>query len=168
MMDLGTLYPECISNVTGSTAYGGNSKTQVVGSSWCDNVAAAAFLWEKGGPMVDLNSLITPSSDMRLVFGLTINGNGEITGVGFLPNGNARDFLLMPCDDDHPIAEGCDYSTVDTSAVVTASTGTSFSSSNDPAGSSCNSMPQLFSEEQLDGVWHSSSCHEDHESFKST
>jgi len=113
MTDLGTLYPECTSDVTGSTAYGANSKTQVVGSSWCDNTAAAAFLWENRGPMVDLNNLIIPTSDIQLVFGLTINDRGEIAGVGFRSNGDARDFVMIPCDEDHPDIEGCDYSFVD-------------------------------------------------------
>lgn len=120
MTDLGTLYAECSSDVTGSTAYGANSKSQVVGSSWCDDLAAAAFLWEDGEPMVDLNALITPASNIQLVFGLTINDGEEIAGVGFLPNGDSRDFVLIPCDENHPNIEGCDYNLAEGSTVASA------------------------------------------------
>ena len=95
MTDLGTLYPNCASINTGSAAYSADSKTQIVGSSWCDNVAAAAFLWKKSGPMVDLkdlNTLIPANSIMQLVVGATINELGEITGLGVLPNGDTHAF----------------------------------------------------------------------------
>ncbi len=104
MTDLATLYPKC--NVLSfSVAYGANSKEQIVGSSGCDNPPAyAAFLWEKGGPMVDLNTLIPPNSGMQLVLGFGINEGGEIAGVGYRPNGDARAFLLIPCGEGN---DGC-------------------------------------------------------------
>ena len=70
--------------------------------------------------MVDLNALITPASDIQLVFGLTINEGGEIAGVGFLPNGDSRDFVLIPCDENHPNIEGCDYNLAEGSTVASA------------------------------------------------
>jgi probable HAF family extracellular repeat protein len=105
MTDLGTLYPKCDSMVTGSTAYGATSKTQIVGSSWCDNTAAAAFLWEKDRPMVDLNTLIPANLGIQLVLGFGINDRGEISGVGVLPNGDSHAFLLVPCDENHSDGE---------------------------------------------------------------
>jgi probable HAF family extracellular repeat protein len=105
MTDLGTLYPKCNSIVTGSTAYGANSKTQIVGSSWCDNTAAAAFLWEKDRSMVDLNTLIPANLSIQLVQGFGINDRGEIAGIGVLPNGDVNVFLLIPCGKGD---EGCE------------------------------------------------------------
>jgi probable HAF family extracellular repeat protein len=103
--DLGTLYPGCGSSVTGSVALQVNSKTQIVGNSWCDNTAAAGFLWENGGPMVDLNSLIPPNSGMQLLGAQNINERGEITGSGILPNGDVHVCLLIPCGENHGDSE---------------------------------------------------------------
>jgi probable HAF family extracellular repeat protein len=102
--DLGTLYPGCGSSVTGSVALQVNSKTQIVGNSWCDNTSAA-FLWENGGPMVDLNSLIPPNSGMQLLGAQNINERGEITGSGILPNGDVHVCLLIPCGENHGDSE---------------------------------------------------------------
>jgi len=41
-----------------------------------------AFLWENGGPMVDLNTLIPAGSSLQLVFAFAINDRGEIVGAG--------------------------------------------------------------------------------------
>jgi probable HAF family extracellular repeat protein len=105
MTDLGTLYPGCSSSDTGSVALQVNSKTQIVGNSWCDNTVTAGFLWEKGGPMVDLNSLIPSNSGMQLLGAQNINERGEIAGLGLLPNGDAHAFLLIPCDENHSDSE---------------------------------------------------------------
>jgi hypothetical protein len=67
--------------------------------------------------MVDLNSLVT-GADMTLGFPTSINDRGEITGIGLLANGNLHAFLLIPCDEDHPGVEGCDYGMVDVPAAV--------------------------------------------------
>ena len=40
------------------------------------------------------------------------NNRGEITGFCVLATGELRGFLLIPCDDDHPGIEGCDYGLV--------------------------------------------------------
>jgi probable HAF family extracellular repeat protein len=83
----------------GSAATSINSKTQIVGeSASCDFSVDDAFLWEKGS-MVDLNSLIPADSAMHLFLPLYITDGGEITGLGFLPNGELRSFLLTPCDE---------------------------------------------------------------------
>ena len=199
-----------------SRGRGINSRGQVVGgSSDCHNFLHA-FVWEEEGPMQDLNTLIQSGTGYQLTNAFNINDRGEIlvkaAPLGFTPNDDAdlgHLALLIPCDDDHPDVEGCDYSMVDastaetlstpapptkiappwnqdapvfsdamnpmlrsfgrrfgpwyrglipagesksTSSQPTASPEASSNSSNDHAGSSCNSTPQLLSEEQLDGL----------------
>jgi hypothetical protein len=55
-----------------------------------------AFLWEPGLPMIDLNPLITPASDIHVRGVSSINERGEISAVGLLPNGESRALLLVP------------------------------------------------------------------------
>ena len=80
MTDLGTL---------GATSHaeGINSAGQIVGRSKVTPDAAVqhAFLWQKGGTMVDLNTLIPPNSPLLLEEGGNINDRGEIAGRGFHP-----------------------------------------------------------------------------------
>lgn len=105
-----------------SAANGVNSKGQVVGESSPSCFAALAmeaFLWEDGGPAVDLNILIPPNSGMELATGFSINDRGEINGQGVLPNGDQHAIVLIPCDENHGDVEGCDYSPVDVAAVPT-------------------------------------------------
>jgi len=93
-----------------SRAFSSNSKGQVVGVSLSDcDVTGHAFLWDNGGPMVDLNSLIPPNPDFVLHEANFIGGNGEITGKALLPNGDAHAFLLIPERCDHPNMK-CDVS----------------------------------------------------------
>jgi probable HAF family extracellular repeat protein len=104
-----------------SVADGINSRGQVVGESSpsCFGAPAQeAFLWENGGPAVDLNTLISPGSGLELAGGFSINDRGEINGDGVLPNGDQHAFLLVPCDDKHHGVEGCDYSLVDATAAA--------------------------------------------------
>ena len=109
MIDLGT-FPED----TSSNAYYVNSRGQVVGTSedrahMVIGVGEHAFLWEKGGPMVDLNTLIPSGSSLQLTYAVAINDRGEIAGFGVPPGvlpeeyetkGHA--YILLPCDDDRP------------------------------------------------------------------
>ncbi len=118
MTDLGTLGGDPCSD---SLAL--NSKTQVVGASQsaaggCEPWTAA-FLWENGGPMVDLNSLVRSRSGVQLRAAEAINEAGEIVVAGSPPGCGPFDdtcqhiYALIPCDEEHPNVEGCDYSLVD-------------------------------------------------------
>jgi probable HAF family extracellular repeat protein len=97
-----------------------NASDQIVGGSFaCDGSANAATLWHNGF-MVDLNTLIAPNSVLHLDVALDINDRGEIAGQGSISNGDTHAFLLIPCDENHPGVEGCDYSLVDATAAQTA------------------------------------------------
>ena len=82
-----------------------------------------AFLWENGGPMVDLNTLIPPNSSLLLTNAIDINNHGEIAGMG-VPAGCdpvhqdscEHAYLLIPCDEKHP-GECQDYSMIDAPAL---------------------------------------------------
>ena len=96
-----------------------NASGQVVGISGPNGCTTTlAFLWEDGGPMADLNTLVPPNSGLQLVEGHQINDRGEIAVGALDANGNNHSVLLIPCDENHPGVEGCDYSMVD-AAVVT-------------------------------------------------
>jgi probable HAF family extracellular repeat protein len=109
MIDLGT-FPED----TSSNALFVNSRGQVVGTSedrahMLIGVGEHAFLWEDGGPMVDLNTLIPAGSSLQLTYAVAINDRGEIAGFGVPPGVPPEDYetkghayILLPCDDDHP------------------------------------------------------------------
>jgi len=96
-----------------------NAKTQVVGTFSDCGATGHVFLWEDGS-MADLNDLIQPNSPLLLEFTETINMRGEIAGQAFDANGNQHAFVAIPCDEDHPGVEGCDYDSVDAAAASDA------------------------------------------------
>jgi probable HAF family extracellular repeat protein len=106
MTDLGTL---------GDASFGAaiNSKAQVVGAFYVSGRTEPplrhAFLWEKAGPMVDLNNLIPANSGLELVAADNINERGEIVGVGVparcFPDSCGHLFLLIPCASEETL--GC-------------------------------------------------------------
>jgi probable HAF family extracellular repeat protein len=99
MKDLGRIGGDACSN-----AHGINSTGQVVGNSSDCFVPAHAFLWEQGGPMMDLNGLIPSNSNVTLTEATFINDRGEITAQGNLSNGDTHAFVLIPdgdCDEDN-------------------------------------------------------------------
>jgi len=120
MADLGTVDSDAC-----STAQNVNTIGQVVGSSQasdgmgsCVNPFTHAFLWENGGPSVDLNSLIPHNSPLQLTVASYISDRGEIVGggnpLGCTDNDTCNHvYVLFPCDENHPAVEGCDYSLVD-------------------------------------------------------
>ena len=110
MTDLGLLPLQ-----TCSTALSANSRGQVVGeTAICGaSISGPAFLSEHGEPMVDVNTLIVPASDLNVVDAFEINERGEIAAHGNLSNGDSHAVLLIPCDENHAGVEDCDYSTVE-------------------------------------------------------
>jgi probable HAF family extracellular repeat protein len=98
-----------------------NSSEQVVGNVTVDVYGAAAFVSEHGGPIVDLNTLISPGSGIHLYEAVQINDRGEIATQGPDANGNNHAVLLIPCDQNHPGVEGCDYSMVDAASAAAQS-----------------------------------------------
>jgi probable HAF family extracellular repeat protein len=120
IIDLGALPGDSCAN-----AYYVNARGQVVGTSESRDLCLIptgehAFLRENGGPMVDLNSLIPPGSSLQLTFAVAINDRGEIAGFG-VPAGCAPQdvslcghaYVLIPCDENHPEVDGCDFDMVD-------------------------------------------------------
>jgi probable HAF family extracellular repeat protein len=117
MTDLGTL---------GSTsrALAINSKRQIVGKSRPgspDTELQHAFLWENGGPMIDLNIVIPPNSPLELYDAENINDLGWIAGRGLPPGCDVKDvcghaFLLIPCD----LSTGQDCSAVTVTQISAA------------------------------------------------
>ena len=105
--DLGALRPDQC-----STPFGINSRKQVVGAvsldcDFFDDPSLRAFLWEPGRPMIDLNTLISPSLGIQLRNVATINERGEMAAVAVFPDGSHRPVLLIPCDDQSTNADGC-------------------------------------------------------------
>jgi probable HAF family extracellular repeat protein len=90
-----------------SRAYGINATGQIVGGSSSCIAFLHAFLWENGGPAIDLNSLVAPGTGLNLTQANFINDRGEIAAVGTLPNGDQRAVLLIPCDESNGEDDGC-------------------------------------------------------------
>jgi uncharacterized membrane protein len=82
--DLGTL------DGSSSVAYGVNSFSWVVGTS-----GGRAFVWRAGGPLVDLNSTLSPGSGWVLEQAWAISDSGYIAGAG-TKDGWSRGFILGP------------------------------------------------------------------------
>jgi probable HAF family extracellular repeat protein len=105
MNDLGRL-----PGTTCSRANQINNQGQIVGNSSDCVTVLGAFLWENGGPMVDLNTLIPPNSSLLLTNAIDINDRGEIAGMGVpagcdpvLQDSCEHAYLLIPdgdCDSD--------------------------------------------------------------------
>jgi probable HAF family extracellular repeat protein len=122
MTDLGTLGGDPCSDALAVSSTG-----QVLGASQsvaggC-NEWTTAFLWEKGGPMVDLNSLVTTASGAYLNAAFWANGSGEIVAGGIPPGCDnvhtcGHTYLLIPCDENHPGIEGCDYGHFDAASTA--------------------------------------------------
>ena len=99
-----------------------NARGQIVGgtAAVCGGPLTHGFLWDDGGPAVDLNTLVQPGAGLTLTEPVYINDQGEIAGNGVLSNGDTHAFVLIPCDENHPGLEGCDYSLVQANAVQSA------------------------------------------------
>ncbi len=71
--------------------------------------------------MVDLNTLVPSNPGLVLWNALYINDRGEIAAQGTLSNGDDHSFVLIPCDENHPGVESCDYSMVDAATAAAQS-----------------------------------------------
>jgi probable HAF family extracellular repeat protein len=119
MIDLGTVAGQPL-----STAEGINSHTQIVGDS-----LGNGWLWENGS-IVDLNTLVPSNSTVHVAGAVAINDRGEIVAEGFPSNGDDHVVVLIPCDDDHPDVDGCDYSLAEVDSATRA--GSASASHNSP------------------------------------
>lgn len=70
--------------------------------------------------MVDLNTLVLSPTDLSVAGAIEINDRGEIVGSATDGNNNYYAMLLIPCNENHPGIEDCDYSLVD--AITAAKT----------------------------------------------
>lgn len=96
-----------------------NASEQVVGIFFnADNSTSALFAEGAADSAVDLNTLIPPGSGLQLTEAAEINDLGEIAAEGPDANHNNHVVVLIPCDDNHPGVEGCDYSMVDAAAAA--------------------------------------------------
>jgi probable HAF family extracellular repeat protein len=128
MTDLGTL-----DGSSHATAI--NSRGQIVGyfrlTDRTDPPFRHPFIWEKGGPMLDLNTLIPANSGLELVAADNINERGEIVGVG-VPARCFVDFcghlfLLIPCAASD--TQGCEDNGEGTNAAVQSNPASAINSS---------------------------------------
>ena len=104
---------------TCGTAYAINSSEQIVGDWGICGGTNHGFLWENGGPIVDLETLVLPGSDVTISETNYINDAGEISGFGTDSNGDLRAILLIPCDEKHP-GQCDDYSMIEVPASQTS------------------------------------------------
>ena len=99
--DLGVVSP-----CKDSTANSVNSRGEIVGGlgNCSDNrndvAYFSAFVWKRGGEMVDLNTLITNPTDLHVDDASFINARGEIAGGALTSTGESRAVLLVPVADD--------------------------------------------------------------------
>lgn len=91
-----------------------NSKGQVVVDTGCGYIGTP-FLWENG-VAYNLENLVLPGSDLTLLAVNSINDRGEIACAGLQANGNQHNCVMIPCDENHPGIEGCDYGLVESAA----------------------------------------------------
>jgi probable HAF family extracellular repeat protein len=97
MIDLG-LVPSCARG----TAHTINSRGEIAGGfSGCaadpdDRAVFRGFYLQRGGPIVDVNTLITPASDLWIDDISFINDTGLMVAIGVLPDGSTRAVLLVP------------------------------------------------------------------------
>lgn len=119
ILDLGT-----VSGDACSRGLAINSRGQVVGgSSDCRNFLHA-FVWEAGGPMLDLNTLIPAGSGLQLTNAININDRGEILAksvpVGVTPIDDedlGHVVLLIPCSTN----DDCESTTLTVSNSIATS-----------------------------------------------
>jgi len=99
-----------------------NNEGKVVGwATYPGDQIYDAALWDETG-ITDLGTLEAYS------FAQSINGHEQVVGFstdteGSDSAGNAHAFLLIPCDENHPNIEDCDYSVADAASEKVSPTG---------------------------------------------
>ncbi len=94
MIDLGTLDGDYA-----SLALGVNDAGEIVGASIDANFNLRAVVWEDG-LITDLNNLIAANPGLSLQEAISINSEGEITGVAQTSSGEFHAFLATPRGQD--------------------------------------------------------------------
>jgi probable HAF family extracellular repeat protein len=115
MIDLGTVDGDPDSE--GDSINDAGQIVGVSGAFFVPNGVHHGVLWENGGPLVDLNTLVLPDTTMNVIAAVLINDRGEIACTGTtaaVPE--EHPCMLIPCDENHPGIEGCDYSLIDSVA----------------------------------------------------
>jgi probable HAF family extracellular repeat protein len=125
-----------------STAYAINSSEQIVGDSSPCGGSLHGFLWENGGPIVDLQTLVLPGSDVTILETDYINDAGEISGLGKNSSGDTRAILLIHCDEHHP-GQCEDYSMIEAPTQQTSPSTTMKHSSESPADTNYSSRDRF-------------------------
>ena len=79
-------------------------------------------MWENGGPIIDLNTLVPSGSSLTLELAENINDGGEISGIGSPPGCGdpfvcGHGFVLIPCDEENSHEEGCEKDAAGTTAI---------------------------------------------------
>ena len=93
-----------VSPCKNSTANRVNSRGEVVGNlggctdNSSDVAYSSAFVWKRGGEMIDLNKLVRNPTGLHLDSASSINARGEIAGAARTPTGEVRSVLLMPAE----------------------------------------------------------------------
>ncbi len=110
-IDLGTL--AVVGDCPHATSV--NASAQVVGIDYCNGIS---FLSEDGAPIVALNTLAPSNSGLQLGEVGQINNRGEISINAADASGNGHTVVLIPCDENHPDVEGCDYELTDAATAA--------------------------------------------------
>ena len=107
MTDLGVVSPfPC------STAISVNSKGQVLSDTGiCFVGGGPPGFFEHGQPLLDINTLVLPGTDIEVVEAFDINERGEIAGTGVLRNGDVHAVRLIPASQEEIAAAGAISST---------------------------------------------------------
>jgi probable HAF family extracellular repeat protein len=150
MIDLETLGGDNASNAVGI-----NERSQVVGQSWFfdgqELTASHAFLWEKGGPMIDLNTVVSNPSDLNLVEADFITDRGWIVARGFLPKGDLHTAILIPDGDENDMASNA----IPTAPVGTAASSQKLSTLTPRMQIALKArLAQIYRHDALKGSWH--------------
>ena len=86
-----------------TNAWGVNSRGEVVGQSWFWNgqevTSSHAFVSVNGERPLDLNTLLTNSTDLNMFEADYVTDSGWIVARGFSPNGEVHTAILIPSDD---------------------------------------------------------------------